>query len=120
MTDYDVIITPDAENDLNDLDEHISVTLQSPDIAIAYIRTIREKILSLQNNPGRYRCLDEEPWHTMGIRRLNVKNFAVFYTIIDEYNEVYIQNIIYQRRDIQRFLLNLLNDSEDDQTLCSG
>ena len=50
----------------------------------------------------------------MGIRRLNVKNFAIFYTIFDEYNEVYIQNIIYQRRDIQRFLLNLLNDSEDD------
>ena len=41
MTDYDVIITPDAENDLNELDDYISVTLQSPDIAIAYIRTIK-------------------------------------------------------------------------------
>lgn len=36
MEEYSVIITPDAEKDLNELDDYISIELQVPEIALAY------------------------------------------------------------------------------------
>ncbi len=106
MEKYHVILTPDAQRDLDELDNYISVELLVPDVAAAYIAAIKEKLLSLQTNPKRYKPLDDEPWHSRGVRRVNVKNFAAFYIVLDEYNEVYIQNIIYQKRDLPQILLN--------------
>ena len=43
---------------------------------------------------------------------LNAKNFAVFFYVHDEYNEVYILNIIYQKRNLLKILSALYPDSE--------
>ena len=76
MDEYQVIITPDAESDLNELDDYIK----------------------------RYKLVNDEPWHSRGVRRMNTRNFAAFYTILEEDKTVYIQNVIYQKRDIPRIL----------------
>lgn len=78
MDEYKIIITPDAETDLNELDDYISFYLMAPDIAISCIRYIRSKIAGLRKAPKRYRLIEDEPWHSRGIRRMNAKNFAVF------------------------------------------
>ena len=116
MNEYSVIITPDAESDLNELDDYITFTLKAPDTAIAYIISIKERLQSLCVNPERYRPVDFEPWHSKGIRKMIVRNFAVFYLILEEYNEVYIQNIIYQKRDLERIVLESTFDHDDLQT----
>ena len=54
MKDFSIIITPDAEADLNELDDYITFRLNAPDTTIRYIRDIREKIASLQTAPKRY------------------------------------------------------------------
>ena len=79
MDEYKIIITPDAETDLNELDDYISFYLMAPDIAISCIRYIRSKIAGLRKAPKRYRLIEDEPWHSRGIRRMNAKNFAVFF-----------------------------------------
>lgn len=104
MDEYQVIITPDAEKDLMELDDYITFELQVPEIAVAYIAAIKQELLTLKTAPKRYRVIDDEPWKSRGVRRMNVKNFAAFYVVLDEYKEVYIQNIIYQKRDIIRVL----------------
>lgn len=40
MPEYDVIITPDAEADLEDLGDYIAFELNEPGIAISYLRDI--------------------------------------------------------------------------------
>ena len=104
MDEFKVIITPDAEADLNELDDYITFQLMAPDTAISYIRDIREKISELRKTPKRYRLVEDEPWHSRGVRRMNAKNFAVFFYVYEEYAEVYVQNIIYQKRDLPRVL----------------
>ena len=42
MNEYSVIITPDAENDLNELDDYITFVLKAPDTASAYLGIIKE------------------------------------------------------------------------------
>ena len=105
MTDeYSIIITPDAEDDLNAIDDYITFVLLSPDTAVTYIRAIKEKILSLTYSPKKFRIVDDEPWHSRCVRRMNAKGFAVFYLINEEYQEIYVLNVIYQKRDIQRII----------------
>ena len=107
MEPYEVYITPDAEDDLAELDNYISNVLAAPDTAIAYIRDIRERIAGLRDAPKRNRLVEEEPWHSRGLRRLNARGFAVFYSINETHKEVYVQNIIYQKRDLPRVLAEL-------------
>ena len=38
---------------------------------------------------------------------MNARNFAVFYSVLEEYKEVYIQNVIYQKRDLNRILMDI-------------
>ncbi len=104
MKEYLVIITPDAEQDLYELNNYITNTLCAPIAARNMIHNIRSHILKLTFSPKRYHLLNDEPWHSRGVRRMNVKNFAVFFLVDDEYHEVYIQNIIYQGRDIGSIL----------------
>ena len=41
---------------------------------------------------------------------MNAKNFAVFYIVLEDYHEVYIQNVIYQKRNIPQVLHDLYGD----------
>ncbi len=44
MPEYKVIITPDAESDLEDIGDYIAFELHVPEMAVRYLRDIREEI----------------------------------------------------------------------------
>ena len=104
MDSYKIIIMPDAEEDLVELRNYIADVLLARDTARNYIRTIRKEIGSLSELPARYKPVDDEPWHSRGIRRIIVNNFFVYYRIDEEHKRVYILNVIYARRDQLRVL----------------
>ena len=104
MDSYKIIITPDAEEDLVELRNYIADVLLARDTARNYIRTIRKEIGSLSELPARYNPVDDEPWHSRGIRRIIVNNFFVYYRIDEGHKRVYILNVIYARRDQLRVL----------------
>ena len=54
MDEYSVIITPDAENELNELDDYITFELFAPDTAIAYIAFMKKELATLSYMPLRY------------------------------------------------------------------
>lgn len=66
MNTYEIIMTPDAATDLVELRNYIADVLLVPDIALAYIRTIRTEISKLANMPQRISPVPEEPWHPIG------------------------------------------------------
>lgn len=104
MTQYRIIVTPDASDDLYELRSYIADVLCAPDTALSYIRAVRKEIAALSEMPARYRPVDDEPWHSRGIRKLLVKNSCVYYRIDDAARIVYILNIIYAARDQLRAL----------------
>ena len=104
MDAHKIIITPDAEEDLVELRNYIADVLLARDTARNYIRTIRREIGSLSKLPARYKPVDDEPWHSRGVRRIIVNNFFVYYRIDEEHKRVYILNVIYARRDLLRVL----------------
>ena len=104
MDSYKIIITPDAEEDLVELRNYIADVLLARDTARNYIRTIRKEIATLSEMPARYKPVDDEPWHSRGIRRIMANNFFVYYRIDEDRKLVYILNVIYARRDQLRML----------------
>ena len=99
MPDYRIIITPDAICDLTELRDYIADVLLAPETALAYIQTIRREIGGLARMPARNRLMDDEPWHSRGVRKTMVKNFCVYYRIDEPAASIYILNVIYVRRD---------------------
>ena len=96
---YEIIITPDAAEDLKELRDYIAYELLSPETALKYIRILRKEISALGFMPGRTAPVQEEPWHTYGVRRILAKNFFIYYRIDETEKRVYILNIIYAHRD---------------------
>jgi len=104
MNIYQVVMTPDATEDMTALRNYIAEVLGAPESALGYIRAVRKEIGSLSEMPSRCRLMDEEPWHTRGIRKLLVRKSYVYYRIDEENKTVYILNIIYVGRDQLRAL----------------
>ena len=104
MDSYKIIITPDAEEDLFELRNYIADVLLARDTARNYIRTIRKEIGSLSEMPARYKPVDDEPWHSRGIRRIMANNFFMYYRIDEDRKQVFVLNVIYARRDQLRML----------------
>ena len=99
MDEYEIIMTPDAVEDLWDLRNYIADILLSPETALEYIRIVREEIASLSQFPARFKPMEDEPWHSRGVRRLLVKNFYVYYRIDEPRKRVSVMNVIFARRD---------------------
>ena len=110
MDSYRITVTPDAEADLSELRDYIANVLRSPETARSYLHHLRKEIGSLSEMPARIKAIDEEPWHSRGIRKLIVKNFLVYFRIVEEEKMIYILNVIYARRDQLRVLQQMKID----------
>lgn len=104
MSSYEVIMTPDATEDLIKLKNYISDVLLAPQTALKYIRLIRKEIEGLCEFPERIKLVDDEPWRSKGLRKTKYKNFFIYFRIDESVKRVYILNIIYARRDQLKLL----------------
>ena len=104
MDSFEIIMTPDATKDLLELKDYISDNLLAPDTALFYIESIRKKINTLSKMPDRVKPVEIEPWKSIGIRKIMAKNFYIYYRINQKDKQVYILNILYNRRDQLRQL----------------
>lgn len=103
---YKVIITPDAEQDLWNIQDYITYTLMVPETADEYVGEIQEAILKLDYMPEKYSLVEFEPWRSLGMRHFNINNFIVYYFIREDLSSVFIANVIYNKRDQQKALKN--------------
>lgn len=110
MNIYQVIMTPDAIDDITALGNYIADVLGAPESALRYVRAVRKEIGSLSEMPSRNRPVDEEPWHTRGIRRQLVRKSYVYYRIDEASKTVYILNVIYVGRNQLRALARMNMD----------
>ncbi|MEG0409074.1 MAG: type II toxin-antitoxin system RelE/ParE family toxin [Bacilli bacterium] len=99
MEKYNVIIEPIAEEDLIEILTYITTTLHETDIAKQIYFLIRTQILTLELFPFRYAHIIEEPYRTMGIRKIPVKNYIIFYFVDEEEKDVHVFRILYNRRE---------------------
>lgn len=108
-TTYNIIYSPQAFLDLAELYEYIRFTLQVPKTAGKQVNRIKYAIRSLETMPMRYHPVAWEPWHSVGIRRVSVDNYTVFYQVDENQMTVTVIRIFYSGRNIE----NIVNDSNN-------
>lgn len=78
MEQYEVDITKEALQDMEDIYNYIAIKLLSPENAMGQYNRIADEILKLDSFPERFRIIDSEPEKKMELRRMLVDNYSVF------------------------------------------
>ncbi len=78
--------------------------LKEPEIAKRIYASIKKQIFSLEHMPCHCELVDDEPFCNIGICKLPVENYTVFYFINEENKTVHIVRILCNRREWKHLL----------------
>lgn len=98
---YSVSYSPEAKDDLREIYSYIAFELEVPDTAQWQVDRIRNEIRALDFMPARYSVVDWEPWMSMGMHRMSVDNYVVYYAIDDKSQMVTVIRIFHGGRDVE-------------------
>ena len=101
---WQVNLSEQAEADLRAIFSYIAFELLSLENASAQLDRLEQKINSLSELPERYRRYETEPWRTLGVRRLSVDHYRVFYLPNSAERTVDVLRILYAGSDLDRGL----------------
>lgn len=103
---YAVRYSPAARDDLKNIYSYIAVNLKEKQTAKNQATRIRSAIQSLAQFPNRHERVDWEPWASMGMRKMPVNRYIVFYLVDEESHTVTVIRIFYGGRDIEGMIQN--------------
>lgn len=101
MEDYTIHYSTQAANDLRGIFAYICYNLSSPINARKHTTKIRDAIRKLDTFPEGHPIVTFEPWSIIGMRKLPIDNYVVFYIINDNTHTVDIARIFYGGRNIE-------------------
>ena len=89
---YKVVITEEAENDLEEIYEYIEKELFADKVARNLIKEIKQRILSLEDNP--YSCPEicTKPKREF-YRKLTVNNYVTLYQVDEQNKNIVIYRV---------------------------
>jgi len=104
MNNYRIKWTKSAEKDRTEIGQYIARNLFAPMAAVKTVAAINNAANNLSFMPHKRPIVDDKYWAKLGYRKLNVKNYTIFYVICENSKIVYIKRIIHIRRNWQRAL----------------
>ena len=104
MEEYSVEMTRLAERDLHGIYTYIADTLKEPQTARKVFLSIKHEVMTLSTLPERHQVVNESPYSELGVRKLLVHNYIVFYVSDREDRKVSVLRILYNRREWQQIL----------------
>ena len=99
MKTYRITVTPLALEHIQRITDYIADSLQAPDTALRWLDKTEQAIASLESMPFRFQAVEEEPWHSKGIRRMLEGNYFVYYVVDEAASTVRVLAVIYARSD---------------------
>ena len=104
MKTYKVQITKDAKEDIKEIVTYIKVGLKEPQIATQHKKAFKDAIVKLKDSANIYNVIDEELVGIKGIRKVNVKNFMIFYNIDENEDIAKVFAVFYAKSNWQNNL----------------
>ena len=96
---YKLLITSDANNDIDEIISYIVNELKNPIAARNLLSEIESGFETISFNPHAFPLCSDKRLRDSGYRKITVKNYIVFYRTDDKTNAIYIMRVIYGRRD---------------------
>lgn len=99
MTEYNVNVTPTAENDIIQALDYIENTLLNPIAADDLEAEISDSLSSLSIYPQRFKIPNDPVFKAIGIRFIIIKNYLAFYTIDEQLHQVNVFRFLFGKSD---------------------
>jgi len=99
---YNIQYLKESKEDLLGIKQYIKYDLQKPEISQKLISKIRNEINNLKYNPKIYEVIDDELLNKIGIRKLIVDNYIIFYRVKND--SIDIVRIMYGIRNLIKLL----------------
>jgi len=102
--EYNVLMSSDANNDLDKIFAYIANTLYSKQTANNLMREIHELILSLNVMPHRWSLSLDSVLARKGYRRAIVKNYVILFLIDENEKTVTVARVIHGSRNYAQYI----------------
>lgn len=99
-----IIYTQKALSDIDAIFEYITDVIGMRVTAAEVVTRIADSVSELKIFPKRHKIWQSEPWKSRGFRFFSVGNYTVFYHIDDDADTIFVERIIYSRRNIDMLL----------------
>jgi len=104
MKKYLVEISKTAEQDLENIISYLHHSLAGDIVADKYKILFKQEFKKLENVAGSMPILDEELTGDKNIRKINVRNYIVFYIVDEEKSKAVILRIGHAFMDWEKYL----------------
>ena len=104
MKKYIVKISETAEQDLENIISYLRYNLSGDIIADKYKLLFKQELKDLENIAGSMPILDENLTGYKNIKKINVRNYIVFYIVDEENSEALILRIGHAFMDWEKYL----------------
>jgi addiction module RelE/StbE family toxin len=104
MKKYIVEMSETAEQDLENIISYLRHDLAGDIIADKYKILFKQELKRLEDIAGSMLVLDEKITGHKGIRKINVRNYIIFYIIDEEKNKVFVLRIGHAFMDWEKYL----------------
>ena len=103
---YEVVISPEAEADLDRIIRYIAADLRNPPAATALADKIEARLCELKTMPGKFSFCKDAFLRAMGYRRAQVGNHLIIYRIDETAKRVLIVHFYHTLQDYESNLLH--------------
>ncbi len=110
MGDWQIIYTKGAEQNLNDIYDHIAFSLLAPENAVGQVNRIVEAVERLAYQPFRFPLCSHEHIPKMELRQMPVDNYLVFYHVQESTGMVNVIRVMYRGRDVMAQLKRMRDE----------
>ena len=105
MPQFEIVVTSDADRDMDEIFSYVSEKLQVPNAASNLIEKIYTALNALTVMPGRFSLSRDAFLAKQGFHVLPVENYLVFYVIDNLNQRVIIHRVIYGKRNYTKLFL---------------
>ncbi|MBO5560549.1 MAG: type II toxin-antitoxin system RelE/ParE family toxin [Firmicutes bacterium] len=96
---YKLIILPEAQQDIRNIVLYIANELVSPQAALNLQQNFIDEINKLSFMPKSIKPIDEQPWGALGVRKILVKNYYIYFIVDETAMEFKVIAAIYTKMD---------------------
>lgn len=99
MNKYKVLFSADSMEDISEITKYLREKYVSSELSKKYHNELLETIKSLEIMPNRFATVKMKYIKRDNIRKIEYKQYLVFYVVNEEKNEVYILRVRHRKTD---------------------
>ena len=101
---YNITITDSADRELSEILDYLSVRLQNPAAATAFVEEVLSVYEALKHMPNMYELSHNLRLHRMGYRKVVMKNYIMLYRVEESSQTVYVLHFFYGARQYEKLV----------------